>query len=40
MIDLMTGDIFVRDGDDLMEKGMYLDEPGWKVYMFSLEKAE
>jgi hypothetical protein len=34
--DLMSGHIFGRDGDELNEKGLYLDEPGWKVYLFLL----
>ncbi len=32
--DLRTGNIFGRDGDELNEKGLYLDEPGWKVFVF------
>jgi glycosidase len=32
--DLMSGNIYGRDGDELNEKGLYLDEPGWKVYIF------
>jgi glycosidase len=32
--DLMSGNIYGRDGDELKEKGLYLDEPGWKVYIF------
>jgi hypothetical protein len=34
--DLMSGNIYGRDGDELNEKGLYLDEPGWKVYVFLL----
>jgi hypothetical protein len=32
--DLMSGNIYGRDGNELSEKGLYLDEPGWKVYVF------
>jgi hypothetical protein len=35
--DLLSGITYEREGDDLQNKGMYLDEPGWKIYVFSLE---
>lgn len=35
--DLISGNNYDREGSDLQEKGMYLDEPGWKIYVFSLE---
>ena len=34
--DLISGNIYGRDGEELNEKGLYLDEPGWKVYIFLL----
>jgi hypothetical protein len=34
--DLISGDIYEREGGDLESKGMYLDEAGWKIYVFSL----
>jgi glycosidase len=38
--DLMSGNIYGRDGDELSEKGLYLDEQGWKVYVFLLSEDE
>lgn len=32
--DLMSGNILGRDGVELNEKGLYLDEKGWKTYIF------
>jgi glycosidase len=32
--DLMSGNTYGRDGDELNEKGLYLDEPGWKIFVF------
>ncbi|MGD0583850.1 MAG: alpha-amylase family glycosyl hydrolase [Bacteroidales bacterium] len=34
--DLLSGNSFEREGGDLCSKGLYLDEPGWKVYVFAL----
>jgi len=34
--DLLGGDSYEREGNDLFSKGLYLDEPGWKAYVFSL----
>jgi hypothetical protein len=34
--DLISGVTYEREGADLQEKGMYLDEPAWKNYVFSL----
>jgi glycosidase len=34
--DLIGGSTFEREGDDLQAQGLYLDEPGWKIYVFSL----
>jgi hypothetical protein len=38
--DLMSGNIYGRDGDELNEKGLYLDEPGWKVFVLLLTQDE
>jgi glycosidase len=35
--DLMSGNSFEREGGDLCSRGLYLDEPGWKVYVFAME---
>ena len=35
--DHLSGITFEREGNDLKTKGMYLDEPAWKTYLFSLE---
>ena len=32
--DLFTGTVLQRPGDDLLTKGLYLDEPAWKYYVF------
>jgi hypothetical protein len=34
--DYFTGVAFKREGKDLQERGMYLDEPAWKIYVFEL----
>jgi hypothetical protein len=36
--DLISGTAFERDGKDLRTKGMYLDEPAWKIYVFSMKR--
>ena len=36
--DQFTGLKYERIGDDLLSTGLYLDEPGWKYYVFSLEQ--
>jgi hypothetical protein len=38
--DLYGENNFVRDGLDLHTNGMYLDEPGWKIYIFSLNRKK
>jgi len=35
--DLISGITFEREGKDLKTKGMYLDEPAWKIYVFSMK---
>jgi hypothetical protein len=37
LYDHISGITFEREGNDLKTKGMYLDEPAWKIYVFSLE---
>jgi hypothetical protein len=34
--DLMRNIIYEMDGHGLHNKGLYLDEPAWKFYIFSL----
>jgi hypothetical protein len=34
--DLISGNTYEREGTGLMIKGLYLDEPAWKTYVFSL----
>jgi glycosidase len=34
--DLISEKNLVREGDDLQSKGLYLDEPGWKYYVFAM----
>jgi glycosidase len=34
--DLISGNTFGREGTDLQSAGLYLDEPGWRTYVFSL----
>jgi hypothetical protein len=36
--DIMGGNTFEREGNDLQVNGLYLDEPAWKFYVFQLEK--
>jgi hypothetical protein len=38
--DLLTDITYEREGADLQVIGLYLDEPEWKVYVFTLEKKK
>ncbi|MCU0366721.1 MAG: alpha-amylase family glycosyl hydrolase [Bacteroidales bacterium] len=38
--DLLGGNTYEREGTDLQQRGMYLDEPGWKAYVFMLEPKQ
>ncbi|MBP7865343.1 MAG: alpha-amylase [Acidobacteria bacterium] len=38
--DRMGPDVFERNGDDLQERGLYLDMPPWKASVFALERKE
>lgn len=35
--DLIQGTTYERSGDQLVNEGLYLDEPGWKVYVFEFK---
>jgi hypothetical protein len=36
--DLLGDAVYERDGRDLVERGLYLDEPAWKAYVFALTR--
>ena len=36
--DLFSGTTYVRRGDELRSRGLYLDEPAWKYYVFLVEQ--
>jgi hypothetical protein len=38
--DLIGGNTFEREGNELQEKGLYLDEPAWKTYVFRVERKD
>jgi glycosidase len=38
MKDLLSETAYEREGCDLHEKGMYLDEPAWKAYVFLMQR--
>jgi glycosidase len=38
LTDLLSGNSFERSLDDLNTKGLYLDEPAWKAYVFKVAK--
>jgi hypothetical protein len=40
LYDLITGNSYERDGNDLQKHGLYLDEPAWKIYVFTLSFSE
>jgi glycosidase len=37
LLDKIAGTIFAREGNELTERGLYLDEPGWTVYVFEMQ---
>jgi hypothetical protein len=37
--DLLSEDSYERDGYELVSKGLYLDEPGWKCYVFEMSRG-
>jgi len=39
LIDLMNDITYVRDGNELMRDGLFLDVPPWQYHVFRLEKA-
>jgi hypothetical protein len=36
--DLLNGSRFERGGEDLLLKGLYLDEPGWKTFVLTITR--
>lgn len=38
--DQFSGVSYDRDGDELLSRGLFLDEPGWKYYVFSVEELQ
>lgn len=37
----LIGDFeYIREGNDLQSKGLYLDEPGWRIYIFTIQRME
>ena len=36
--DQLTEEILVRDGDDLTERGLYLNVPAWHVHIFLMKE--
>src|SRR5689334_7540085 len=37
LTDQFTGVTYERDGNELLSGGLYLDEPGWKYYVFYID---
>jgi hypothetical protein len=35
--DLVADYKYTRDGNELQEKGLFLDEPAWRIYIFTLK---
>ena len=40
LVDLIGDAVYERDGTDLYERGLYLDEPSWKAQVFSMTVIE
>jgi hypothetical protein len=38
--DQIAGNSYKREGNDLRTRGLYLDEPGWKIYVFALLRSK
>jgi hypothetical protein len=38
LIDLFSGVVYDREGEELQSRGFYLDEPGWKYYVFMIKE--
>jgi hypothetical protein len=38
--DLMSGDVFQRDGDEIHTSGLYVDLPAWKFYFLSFKSDQ
>jgi hypothetical protein len=39
LTDLMGDEIYDRDGDDLVGRGLYIDQPAWGLNVFEVETA-
>jgi hypothetical protein len=37
LTDLLGGAVYDRDGDDLLRRGLYLDQGPWQAAVFSLQ---
>ena len=37
LVDLMSGDVFQRDGDEMNKSGLYVDLPGWRFYFLQFK---
>ena len=40
LIDLMSGDVYQRDGDEIHKSGLYVDLPAWKFYFLSFKSDQ
>ena len=40
LIDLMSGDVFQRDGDEIHKSGLYVDLHAWKFYFLSFKSDQ
>ena len=40
LTDLLEGTVYERDGDDLVEHGMYVAGPGWGVHVLSARSQQ
>ena len=37
LVDLMSGDVFQRDGDEMNKSGLYVDLPAWRFYFLQVK---
>ena len=37
--DQFSGVTYEREGNELLSRGLYLDEPGWKYYLFCIDSC-
>ena len=40
LVDLLSEAKYIRDGDDLLTRGLYLDMPGYGTHLFQLFRKE